>query len=284
MVLEMLANPGNAERKPWELFFIGIVYSSVALLSGLLVFRAHAGVAMVFFTTLGCMYFVQKLLRMEEAKDQSIRGELQILKEHGKALSVFVFLFLGFVVAFSVWYVFLPGEASHQVFGVQEKAIQCINNPGVQGCATGTAEDFFRIFFNNVRVLLLTLGFAFFYGAGAIFILAWNAAVVGTAVGIFVRNGLGTLAGGLGIGSVASYFGLFSVGLLRYMTHGIFEITAYFMAALAGGIISIAIARHDFRSPEFRKVLFDSVDVIALAVGVLFFATVIEVFVTPLFF
>lgn len=284
MVLEMLANPGNAERKPWELFFIGIVYSSVALLSGLLVFRAHAGVAMVFFTTLGCMYFVQKLLRMEEAKDQSIRGELQILKEHGKALSVFVFLFLGFVVAFSVWYVVLPDEASHQVFGVQEKAIQCINNPGVQGCATGTAGDFFRIFFNNVRVLLLTLGFAFFYGAGAIFILAWNAAVVGTAVGIFVRNGLGTLAGGLGIGSAASYFGLFSVGLLRYMTHGIFEIAAYFMAALAGGIISIAIARHDFRSPEFRKVLFDSVDVIALSVGVLFFAAVIEVFVTPLFF
>ena len=189
MVLELLANPGSAERKPWELFFIGLVYSSVSLLAALLVFRNHAGIAMVFFTTLGCMYFVQKLFKMEEQKDLSIRSELQILKEHGKALSVFVFLFLGFVFAFSVWYIVLPGETSHQVFGIQEQAIQCVNNPGAQGCATGTGEDFFRILFNNVRVLLLTLAFAFFYGAGAIFILAWNAAVVGTAIGIFIRNG-----------------------------------------------------------------------------------------------
>ena len=284
MVLELLANPGSAERKPWELFFIGLVYSSVSLLAALLVFKNHAGIAMVFFTTLGCMYFVQKLFKMEEQKDLSIRSELQILKEHGKALSVFVFLFLGFVFAFSVWYIVLPGETSHQVFGIQEQAIQCVNNPGAQGCATGTGEDFFRILFNNVRVLLLTLAFAFFYGAGAIFILAWNAAVVGTAIGIFIRNGLGTLAGSLGVGSAASYFGLFSSGVLRYMTHGVFEITAYFMVALAGGIVSIAIARHDFRSPEFRKVLMDSVDIIALSVGVLFLAAVIEVFVTPLFF
>ena len=284
MVLELLANPGNAERKPWELFFIGMVYSSVALLSALLVFRNHAGIAMVFFTTLGCAYFVQKLLKMEEKKDQSIRSELEILKEHGKALSVFVFLFLGFVFAFMAWYIILPAETSHQVFGVQEQAIQCVNNPGAQGCVTGTTESFFRILFNNSRVLLLTLVFAFFYGAGAIFILAWNAAVVGTAIGIFIRNGIGTVAGSFGIGSAASYFGIFSAGILRYMTHGVFEIAAYFMAALAGGIISIAIARHDFRSPEFRKVLMDSVDVTALAFGVLFLAAVIEVFVTPLFF
>jgi hypothetical protein len=32
MVFESLINPIKAEKKPWEMFFIGIVYSSVAVI------------------------------------------------------------------------------------------------------------------------------------------------------------------------------------------------------------------------------------------------------------
>ncbi len=284
MVLELLMNPFKAERKPWELFFVGAVYSSVAILLSMFVFKEHVGIVMVFLTTLASVYLVQKMLKVEEEKDSTIRGELNILKEHGKALSVFIFLFLGFVVAFSIWYMALPPGLTHQVFGIQEKTIQCINSVGVEGCASGVEAAFGRIFFNNVKVLLFTLIFAFFYGAGAIFILVWNAAVVGTAIGIFARNSIGTAAGSIGLSSIAAYFPAYSAGILRYLTHGIFEILAYFMAALAGGIISIAVVRHDFGSKEFRKVLFDSVDMIALSLGVLLIAAVIEVFVTPLIF
>ena len=284
MVLELLINPTKAERKPWELFFIGLVYASVAIMLSMYIFKQYVGIVMVFLTTLASVYLVQRLLRLEEAKDEPIRSELHIMKEHGKVLSVFLFLFFGFVVAFSLWHIFLPPSLSHQVFGIQEQTITCINSAGVEGCVSGVESSFMRIFLNNIKVLLFTLTFAFFYGAGAIFILAWNAAVVGTAVGIFVRNSVSTVAGNLGVNSIANYFGVYSVGLLRYMTHGTFEILAYFMAALAGGIISIAIIRHDFRSKEFRKVLFDSVDLIALSLGMLFLAAIIEVFITPMLF
>ncbi len=284
MVLELLMNPFKVEKKPWELFFVGAVYSSVAIILGMFVFKEYVGIVMVFLTTLASVYLVNKMLKIEEEKDDEVRGELNILKEHGKALSVFIFLFLGFVVAFSLWYIALPPNLTHQVFGIQERTIECINSAGIEGCISGTEATFGRIFFNNVKVLLFTLIFAFFYGAGAIFILAWNAAVVGTAIGIFARNSIGTAAGGIGLSSIASYFPIYSAGLLRYMTHGIFEILAYFMVALAGGIISIAVVRHDFGSKEFRKVLLDSADLIALSLGVLLVAAAVEVFITPLLF
>ena len=51
-------------------------------------------------------------------------------------------------------------------------------------------DQFFRIFFNNLKVLIFCIGFAFVYGVGAIFILVWNASVIGTAIGSFIRSEL----------------------------------------------------------------------------------------------
>ncbi len=284
MVLEMLINPKKAEREPWELFFVGLVYSSMAIFLSLYIFKQYVGIVMVFLTTLACTYLIQGTLRREEKKDVVITHELALLKEHGKALSYFMFLFLGFVVSFSLWYIFSPHSFASQVFTVQEDTIRCINSVGVEGCLSAPTDSFARIFLNNVKVLLFVLIFAFFYGAGSVFILAWNASVVATAIGIFVRNSLSSAASNLGLPTIANYFSSYSLGLLRYLTHGSLEILAYFIAALAGGIISVAVARHSFDSPRFKAVLLDSVDLIALSVGALFLAAVVEVFVTPMLF
>ncbi len=284
MVLEMLISPRKAEREPWELFFVGLIYSSVAIFLSLYIFKQYVGIVMVFLTTIACTYLIQGTLRREEKKDAVIHHELALLKEHGKALSYFMFLFLGFVVSFSLWYIVMPQSFSSHVFAIQEETIRCINSVGIEGCLSAPAESFAKILLNNVKVLLFVLIFAFFYGAGSVFILAWNATVVAAAIGIFVRNSLSSAAANLGLSSISSYFSSYSFGLLRYLTHGSLEILAYFIAALAGGIISVAVARHSFSNPNFKRVLLDSVDLIALSVGTLFLAAVVEVFVTPLLF
>jgi uncharacterized membrane protein SpoIIM required for sporulation len=283
MVLELLINPWKAESNPWELFFIGAAYSSIAILLSNYIFAENISIVMVFLTTLACTYLIQKVLKVEEEKDDTLTTEISRLKQHTRALSVFMFLFLGFVAAFTLWYVVLPADTTHNIFSLQEKTINCINSATITGCITG-GEAFSRILMNNIKVLVFTLLFALFYGAGAVFILAWNAAIVGTAIGIFIRNSIGTVAGNIGLSGAASYFGIFSAGILRYMTHGTLEILAYFMAALAGGIISVGITKHDFNSPEFRKIMIDSVDIVALAFGVLLLAAVVEVFITPAIF
>jgi len=69
---------------------------------------------------------------------------------------------------------------------------------------------------------------------------------------------------------------------LKYMTHGVLEIIAYFVAALAGGILSIGVVRHDFKSGEFKKMILDSTDIFAISIILLFIAALIEIFITPL--
>jgi uncharacterized membrane protein SpoIIM required for sporulation len=125
--------------------------------------------------------------------------------------------------------------------------------------------------------------FSFLYGAGAIFILMWNASVVGTAIGNFIRTEVAALANQVA-SSLGAYFSVVSIGLFKYVIHGFPEILAYFIAALAGGIISIAIINHDFSTRKFEHIILDSADLLMLSIFVLFVAAVLEVFVTPAIF
>ena len=153
---------------------------------------------------------------------------------HFKALKVFIYLFMGFVLAMAMWYVFLPSEIVYDLFSSQIATIKAINT----GTATGsvTSWNFLSaIVMNNLKVLILCVLFSFFYGAGAIFILTWNASVISAAMGTFVRTNLASYAEVAGLFKIAGYFHIFSLGILRYMTHGVFEILAYFIGGLAGG-------------------------------------------------
>ena len=55
MVLESIINPFKAKKRPWELFFLGLLYGSVGLLLALWVFRDQASLLMVFLTTFACI-------------------------------------------------------------------------------------------------------------------------------------------------------------------------------------------------------------------------------------
>ena len=141
-----------------------------------------------------------------------------------------------------------------------------------------------KILLNNIKVLVFCIIFSFVYGAGAIFILIWNASVIGAAMGNFIRSGLSSAANSLGFAAVGSYFYMFSMGILRYAIHGIPEILAYFVGGLAGGLISVAVIKHSYGTKKFEKTLLDSSDLIIIALGILFIAAVLEVYLTPLFF
>lgn len=277
MVIESLVNPFNAEKNPWKMFFMGAFYSSVAILLSLWIFKPHASLVAVFLTVIACVPIMYNTIKLEEKKDMEIDDEKILIKEHGKALSFFIFLFLGITISFTLWYVFLPADLTYTLFSVQTKTISDINTQ-ITGQGINQVSLFSKIFLNNIKVLIFCLIFAFIYGSGAIFILTWNASVIGTAIGNFVRSNLPSTA------NFIQYFEITSLGILRYMIHGIPEILAYFIAGLAAGIISIAIIRHDYKSKKFQHVLLDSTDLLLLSLVVLLIAALIETFVTPLLF
>lgn len=283
MVIESILNPFQAAKKPWEMFFVGILYSSVSVLLSLMIFGEESSLVVVFLTVLACVPIIYAAIKLEENKDMTINDEKTLLKEHSKTLAFFMFLFFGIVISLSFWYIFLPYDVTASVFAIQTKTITSINSK-ITGNYFESVSLFAQIFLNNFKVMVFCLLFAFIYGVGAIFILVWNASVLATAIGNFVRTSITTIAHSTGKVSLANYFQAVSLGVLKYSIHGIPEILSYFIAGLAGGIISIAIIRHDFRSKKFYRVILDSTNLIAISIGILFIAAILEIYVTPIFF
>jgi len=284
-MIEMLIKPKRAERRPWELFFVGLLYASVSLLLVTFVFgkdfilKEGSGLLIVIFTVIACLPFMYYIIKLEEGKDIEIDNSGKLIREHSKAIHALIWLFLGFVIAFSFWYLVLPGSAQ-QNFNFQIKTFCAINSPSYfsnclaeHGISAGTGAvstggTFLVIFSNNMKVLIFTLLFSLAFGAGAIFILVWNASVISAAIGIFAK---GSLAG-------------LPAGLLRYMIHGLPEISAYFVGALAGGILSVALIRKDLRGEGTGRILQDSLLMVLIAILILIIAALMETYLTPLLF
>ena len=286
-MLEMIINPKKAEKRTWEMFFVGFLYSSVSIFlvnwffAKDAVLSNYSGILVVTFTVMFSIPFIYYTLKLEERRINEQSGTFSLLKEHRKALMAFMWLFLGFVVAFSLWYILLSPVNS---FKPQIETFCLINRPtNFQQCteqygikkatlSTGFAtssNQLLYIFTNNIYVLIFTLVFSLIFGAGVIFILVWNASVIAAAIGIYAKSSLLQLP----------------LGFARYMViHGFFEILSYFTVALAGGMISVAVVKHEFGTEKFWEVLQDSLNLIIFSIVVLFIAGLLEVYVTPLVF
>jgi len=279
MVLESLINPFTLKKKPWEMFVAGFFYSIIALFLSYLVFREVSGILMIFLIVMSTLPVLYTTIKQEEEIDLRYKKEWNILKEHSHVLIFLIYLFLGITVALVLCYVFLPSQMTQTVFSLQNKAIHEINSNIV---AHATSFGVFKkIFLNNLKVLFFCLAFAFLYGAGAIFILTWNASVIAAAIGGLMKTQLTEITSLVGLNTISSYFSIVAFSFLRYMTHGIFEIAAYFVAGLAGSIISVAVIKHNLNDD---KVIFDATELIFLSIAVLIVAGLIEVFITPKIF
>ena len=268
------------------MFFIGLIYASLSLIlvhyffSKDAVLSQYSGIFVVLFCVLFSVLFMYFLVKQEAEEDEKIEGFLGVWKAHSDALYAFMWLFLGFIVAFAFWFIVLQ---NFSLFNAQIKTYCMINSPGnIETCVqnydftgkfigTGgmtNSERFLAILQNNVYVMIFTLVFSLLFGAGAIFILAWNASIIGVAIAIFSKYQLKDIP----------------IGVLRYMIHGFPEIAAYFVTALAGGIFGFEIIKNGIKNNKLIRVLENSVILLFIALVILVIAAVIEVYITPAFF
>jgi uncharacterized membrane protein SpoIIM required for sporulation len=282
MVLEAIINPFKAAQKPWKLLIHGFIYGTLAVFLSLWIFADYASLVMVFLATMVAVPLFYHAIQAEEEKDVLLDNEKAMLKEHSKTLAFFMFMFIGMVVAFTLWYIVLPSGVSSSLFTVQSQTIAGLNQH-VTG-QVARSGLFSKIFLNNIKVMVFSVLFSFIYGMGALFILTWNASVIGVAAGNFIRTNLATYASSAGLEHVAAYLYVVSLSFVRYFIHGIPEILAYFVAALAGGIISVAITKHDFGTKNFEKIVLDASNLLLIGIGLLFISAIIEVYITPALF
>ena len=261
------------------MFVAGIVYSLASLFLAYISFREHAGLLMVFFIVMSAIPLIYNAIKNEEEIDIQLHDEWKILKEHAKVLLFLMYFFIGVVMALALAYIVLPSSIVESVFNVQMAAILDVQS-NVQGSITQFGL-FSGIFFNNLKVLIFCLIFSFMFGVGAVFILTWNASVVAAAVGNLFKTQITTITNELGSVGMLHYFGVGFMSFFRFMFHGVIEILAYFVAGLAGSIISIAVIKHNL---EEESVLYDALDLVLISLALLFVGAVVEVYITPLLF
>lgn len=276
MVLESIIPIRAAERKPIEMLPLSFLYASIGALLALWIFPSHASLALVFFTVMALIPLMVSMIGYEERKgERSLDVDITV---HRKVIPFFVFMFLGLVLCYAFWAIILPYVSSANLFSLQINVIQQIN-----AAAGGFSfSAFIMILTNNLRVLAFALLFSFIYGAGAIFILTWNASVISVAIAETTRRFVEISAKTAGSMHIAMYFQGFSLSLMRYLIHGIPEIGGYFVGGLAGGIISVAILRHRAESKLFRKAMLDAAGLTILAILILVVSAVIEITISPL--
>lgn len=287
-MLESMVNPKKVEKGPWKMFFVGMIYASLSLLmvkgffSGDPVLSQYSGMIVVTFCVIFSLPFMYFIIKKEEKEDEEVFGFWSTWKVHKDAIFSLMFLFMGFLVAFSFWYIVLGNST---LFNAQIETYCRINSPGnIQECigkydfsresssvSTGAVTKgvrFLAIIENNVYVLIFTLLLSLIFGAGAIFVLAWNASVISATIAIFTQHSVKDIP----------------LGIARYMIHGFPEITAYFIAALAGGIFGVGILRNGIQGKRTIHILENTIALLFIALIILIIAAVIEVYFTPLLF
>ncbi len=297
-MLESIISPGTAERKPWDMALLGFVVASVSIWLGHYLSPFIPGSPSMLglaVAVIALAPLLHRVIVIEELEEETARlgSPTGFITRHIDVIGMYAFLFLGLLAAFSFWYVVLPYEADGAIpsgsdFSVQESAIGSLQRQ-ITGRAAGNPVEegprvtdepspgnrkraFFNLFDNNMRVMVLCFFASFLFGAGAIWLIAWNASTIGVFIGGLIKT---KMAGFSALEAYAIGFPYYSLSIALW---AIPEILAYLVAGVAGGIISVAVARHHFRSERFWLTVFDALLFLLIAVFLVFIGAYIEHF------
>jgi uncharacterized membrane protein SpoIIM required for sporulation len=264
-MLENILRPDWLERKPRFAFIIGFVYAIIGIIAAYLIFPKSHGIASIAFVSILLIPSLGKILAIEEIQDSrskkfSIR---RILIDHADVLEIYLMLFLGIFLAYTLFSLKFSNLLVHGIFDSQLRII------GITGNASGTGLSFSGIFLNNFKVMIIFLALSLIFGAGSILFLTWNASVWGV---VFAY--IATL-------SDDAFNTLVSI-LLKVMPHMLAEAGSYFFAIVAGGILSQAVLREKIGSSKLNYVLKDGSMFLLISFILLVLGALLEVYLYPL--
>lgn len=300
MVIESIISPESAERKPWQALLVGFMFTIVACLLTLKIAygAGGGGFLIVAFISIAAAPMFVRVFCIEEKKRKG-----NIFDRHDEVIKIFGFFFIGVIVASSFFYVIAGPNISNSLFTDQlndlcSKGLLTDEKCGrviITGQATSTILDdrtqgitgralaplsFSIIFLNNIEVLILAFVFSFMLGAGAVFLISWNATIIGVLIAKIAESPLAFQSAEIIKGNmIVNYMVALPFTLLRILPHGIFEFGGYFFGAVAGGILSAAIIREKFKEEKIFPVLKDSLIYLAISFVLVFIGAIVEVVV-----
>ena len=160
MVLEQIFPENWLETKGRYAFILGIVYSVVGILLAKFLFRGDPALVAVGFTSLLLLPELYKLFSIEERKE-SLQTKVSIRslwRNDIDIVRVYIFLFLGILLVYSIGTILLPSFTTNTLFREQ---LEVRFGQGFAGNAfaggTFSASLFFSLLSNNFLVLIACL-------------------------------------------------------------------------------------------------------------------------------
>ena len=245
------------------IFFFALTFTLISVFLTNYILPINQGLVAVFLVSLVGAYPLIAYLRGEE-KEILVKklSEEKLLARHVDELAIYISFFLGVMFGFLISAIVLPPD----FFSVQIEIIEGIRGSALQG-ATGNvivSYLFEKIVTNNLWVFFLTFVVSFLFSAGMVFILVWNASVLG----VFIAK---------------ASTGMSDIHLLlfSYLPHGLLEIASYILAGISGALLSYQFGYYyttkEYKKEAFIRVVKDSMIVLVFGLACLFLAAVIEV-------
>jgi len=227
LIFMKLVSPEAVKKNPGYGFVIAAFFVLIGFMAAFFIFSVALSMAMLAFGSLLMLPFLVKILDAdaeqktpEEAtlKSFSSKSFGAILKKHENMITFYMLLFFGMAVEYMFLFAFLPPDISQSAFSQQLSLF---------GPAGHFSVPYANILLNNLQILFIAFVLSVFYGAGSMFVLTYNASIVGVMYGAPIKA---LIWGNVG-------FAPFYANLLSYIPHTIVEIMAYLFAAVAGGIL-----------------------------------------------
>jgi len=285
-MLESILNFREISKNPHLAFVWSFVITCVAIFISLqLSYEIYLGTGQVFsltgifsvvFTVIPLVYLMTYTLRREEQiEEEEIKHhytEKTILERHCYDILFFLFIFLGITVGYALFSFILP-ESVFQIQLLKISELRGAISGNFLAMSTSTFSDFFTgaiaanpeaafyiIFINNMKVLAFSFVFSLLYGCGAVFIIVWNASILGVYIGYHAEN-----------------ITHMPIVALSFLPHGLPEIAGYLFAGMSGGILSASlIRRHSMQIT--KKIFFDCLILLVVGTFLILIAAGIEAF------
>ncbi|MFH1317323.1 MAG: stage II sporulation protein M [Candidatus Woesearchaeota archaeon] len=269
-MFEQLYKPKFLKSKPRYAFLLGFAYCIIGVFSAKLIFGSNPGLMSVAFTSILLIPLLNNLLSISEKAETREKGfNLKVLfMDHKDLFKIYFLAFMGIFCAYLIFAIVWPVDFSIFYLSPQLKVA------GIAGSAiNGNSAFFFNILKNNMIVLIACLFLSFFYGAGSILFIAWNASVWGSVFGFRIKEVI--------IYSNQNWASAFLYTIIPVLPHMITEGLSYFAAAIVGGVVSKAFLSEQFGSKRFKKVINDAMIFFVLAFILVVVGAFLEVYIFP---
>jgi len=250
------------------LFFLSII---IIVFSTLLSLKSgpYGGILIIAISLVPFVQIYNKIIEKDEMLSEKIKSKKNIFLRYKEYFAISFIIFFASIIGFYISYLI-----NHNLFYPQIQAIESIRRDIIAlsyANAIHTSSFFTYILYNNMMVLLLFFAFSIIFGAGAIYLLLWNASIIGVFLGIkaseYMSNNI-----------IHKFILVPAISLIEILPHGILEFLGYFLAALAGNILSIAFIKNLDRE-SLENILSDSLALFVLAILFIFVAAVIEAYI-----